>query len=130
MDQQTAEFFERTIRKDGRFPPVAYEFLHRGLERATQVVHGDLDPARPRHVSGRQLCEALRDLALERWGYLAGTVLDRWNIRRTRDFGEMVYFLVELGLMGRQDSDRIEDFDDVYELDEAFGDYEIPLDNF
>lgn len=128
MDTQAAEFFERTIRKDGRYPLGAYDFLHRGLERATLHVHGDADPAQSRHVSGQQLCETLRVLALERWGALAKTVLERWNIRRTRDFGEMVYFLIKLGLMGKQDSDQIEDFDDVYDFDEAFDAYQIPLD--
>lgn len=128
MDQQTADFFEKTIRQDGRFPPAAYEFLHRGLEHATRKFYGEVDPSQPRHVSGQQLCEGLRELAIERWGLLAKTVLNRWNIRKTRDFGEMVYFLIELGLMGRQDSDSIEDFDDVYDLDAAFGAYEIRLD--
>ena len=130
MDSQAAEFFEKTIRKDGRYPLAAYEFLHRGLERATRLVHGDTNPSEPRHVSGQQLCEGLRELAQERWGSLAKTVLNRWNIRKTRDFGEMVYFLIDLGLMGKQDSDCIEDFNDVYDFNSAFAEYEIPLDKF
>jgi uncharacterized repeat protein (TIGR04138 family) len=129
MDIDQAERFERAIRQDGRYPPAAYEFLHRALERTTRMVYEDEEPGVPRHVSGQQLCEGLRRLALECWGPLAQAVLARWNIRRTRDFGEMVFLLIGLGLMGKQDSDQIEDFDDVYQFDKAFGSYEIPLDD-
>lgn len=127
MDSNATEHFEQAIRKDGRYPPEAYELLRHGLEHTAQVVHG-IEPAEgPRHVSGQQLCHGLRDLALEMWGSLAQTVLRTWNIRSTRDFGEMVFLLIHLGLMGKQDSDCIEDFDNVYDFDEAFGSYEISL---
>lgn len=128
MDTDKAETFERAIRQDGRYPPAAYEFLHRGLERTTRMLRGTQEPGPPRHVSGQQLCEGLRLLALESWGPLAQTVLATWNIHATRDFGEIVFLLIRLGLMGKQDSDRIQDFDDVYSFEEAFGSYQIPLD--
>ena len=130
MDANTAKRFEQAIRDDGRYPPAAYEFLHRGLELATRSVFGSELPEGPRHISGQQLCLGLRTLALESWGGLAREVLSSWNIRGTRDFGEMVFLLVGLELMGKQDSDQIEDFDDVYEFGEAFGAYEIQLDGF
>jgi len=129
MDIDQAERFERVIRQDGRYPPAAYEFLHRALERTARMVYEEEEPGVPRHVSGQQLCEGLRLLAFESWGSLAQAVLASWNVRTTRDFGEMVFLLIRLELMGNQDSDRIEDFDDVYNFDEAFGAYEIPLDN-
>jgi uncharacterized repeat protein (TIGR04138 family) len=129
METDPAERFEQAIREDGRYPPAAYEFLHRGLERATRMVYDEQAPGVPQHVSGQQLCEGLRALALESWGPLGQAVLARWNIRTTRDFGEMVFLLIRLGLMGKQESDRIEDFDNVYDFRKAFGTYEIPLDN-
>lgn len=128
MEPDASERIERAIREDGRYPPEAYEFLHRGLEYATRMVHGDEPAEGPRHVSGQQLCEGLRGLALEQWGPLARDVLARWNIRATRDFGEMVYFLINLGMMGRQDSDRLEDFHEVYDFDQAFNSYQISFD--
>ena len=129
MDIEAAERFERVIREDGRYPPEAYEFLHQGLERATRARHGAELGSPHHHVTGQELCEALREVALDRWGLMAPAVLRKWNIRNTRDFGEMVFLLVGIGLMGAQESDRIEDFDDVFDLRTAFGDYEIPLDN-
>ena len=128
MDTEAAERFERVIREDGRYPPEAYEFLHEGLELATRQHHG-AELGNPRHhVTGQELCRALREVALNRWGLMAPAVLRTWNIRNTRDFGEMVFLLVGIGLMGAQESDQIEDFDDVFDLRTAFGDYQIPLD--
>ena len=60
-------------------------------------------------------------MALIRWGLLARSVLERWNIKRTRDFGEIVFLLVNNGWMQKEPQDRIEDFDNVYDFSEAFG---------
>ncbi len=125
MDAELVEQFERRVRQDGRYPPEAFEFLQRGLELAARIKHGERQGNAPRHVSGQELCLALRILALQQWGLLARDVLARWNIHRTRDFGEMVYLMIDLGLMGRQDSDDITDFDDVYSFREAFSQYRI-----
>jgi uncharacterized repeat protein (TIGR04138 family) len=73
-----------------------------------------------RHVSGRQLCWALRDYALYRWGMLARNVLESWGITSTSDFGRIVFALIQLELMQGQPQDKIEDFDDVYSFDDAF----------
>lgn len=73
-----------------------------------------------RHVSGAALCRALRDLAVDKWGLMASTVLRRWGIRSTRDFGEMVFTLVEADLLQKRHEDRIEDFDDVYDFEATF----------
>jgi uncharacterized repeat protein (TIGR04138 family) len=116
-----AQSMERLILQDGRYPLDAFAFLHDGLALAVERVHGD-KPAEPgqRHVSGPQLCNALRDLAIERWGMLARTVLARWRIRRTIDFGSMVYLLVDNGFMQKTPDDSLEDFRGVYDFDEAF----------
>ncbi|RMF71674.1 MAG: hypothetical protein D6744_17620 [Planctomycetota bacterium] len=119
--------FEERVWEDGRYPLQAYEFLHEGLKYTTRRCWGDVSSTEPRHVTGQQLAEGLRDYAIERWGALAPVVLRHWNIRSTLDFGKMVFFLVEMQLMGKQDSDRLEDFADVYDFDDAFADYVIPV---
>jgi uncharacterized repeat protein (TIGR04138 family) len=128
MDTNILERIERAIREDGRYAPEAFNFLQEGLDLAARLKYGP-QPGKPRrHVTGQELCEALRSLALKNWGPLAGEVLRRWNIRRTRDFGEMVYLMINVGVMGRQESDDIGDFDDVYDFGSAFSTYQIPLD--
>lgn len=91
--------------------------LHFTIERLSE----------PRHISGRELAEGCRDLAIERWGLMARTVLEYWGIRSTRDLGAIVFALVECGVLVKQDSDDLDDFESVYDFATAFGrDYPWP----
>jgi uncharacterized repeat protein (TIGR04138 family) len=73
-----------------------------------------------RHVSGRELCEAARQYALQQYGYMAPTVLGTWGVHRTSDFGEIVFNMIEIGQMRKTRHDKREDFHDVYDFGEAF----------
>ena len=122
MSARHAKSMEQLILEDGRYPPEAYGFLHEGLGMAVHQVHGgQTGLPEQRHVTGRQLCLVLRDLALERWGQLAPAVLGKWNIRNTLDFGNMVYLLADAGYMKVSETDSIDDFRDVYGFQEVFG---------
>lgn len=112
----------------GGYAPQAYKFLHDGLAHTVKLIHGEAavrempsEDDDSRHVSGQQLCMGLREYAIDRYGLLARTVLGRWGIHRTADFGAIVFALVNSGLMRKTDEDSIEDFRDVYDFDEAFG---------
>lgn len=110
--------------KAGPFPDQAYQFVREGLAHTVKVVHGDKADAEDesRHVSGQQLCLGLRDFALKQYGLLARTVLERWGVRRTEDFGRIVFAMVEAGWMRKTDEDSLEDFQDVFDFEEAFAD--------
>lgn len=73
-----------------------------------------------RHISGQELCWALRECAMKRWGMLASTVLRSWNITRTDDFGNMVFALIESGRLQREPNDRLADFRNVFDFKETF----------
>jgi uncharacterized repeat protein (TIGR04138 family) len=73
-----------------------------------------------RHITGRELAEACRDLALDRYGVMARLVLDHWGVRSTADIGDVVFTLVDLGLLISQPNDSRLDFADVFEFDRAF----------
>lgn len=75
----------------------------------------------PRHITGRELAEGVRDLAIERFGPMARTVLDHWGIHATADVGHIVFALVEAGILIKQDEDSLRDFEHVFDFDEAFG---------
>ena len=112
---------EDIIDDQGLYPRDAFDFVRRGLAYTVENVHAELtDPNASRHVSGQQLCEGLREFALLQWGLLARTVLRRWNVTRTEDFGVIVFTLVESGEMSRTPDDTIEDFRNVYEFSKAF----------
>jgi uncharacterized repeat protein (TIGR04138 family) len=104
----------RIRERSGRYDERAYLFVLAALEH----LQGRL-PER-RHVSGEELAHACRDFALEQYGLLARHVLEFWGIRATGDFGTIVFTLIEVGLLKKQDEDRPEDFDDVFVFRQAF----------
>ena len=73
-----------------------------------------------RHVTGQELCEAMRLFAHEQYGYLAKNVLNHWGIASTGDFGEIVFNLIEIEQMRKTPQDRREDFENVFDFDEGF----------
>ena len=119
MSEQLAIDWKQIREKAGPYPPEAFQFVRDGLSHTVRVSHGQADDEN-RHVSGQQLCFGLKDYALKRYGMLARTVLERWGIRKTDDFGKIVFAMVDAGLMRKTDEDTFEDFSGVYSFDEAF----------
>lgn len=78
------------------------------------------EPPVDRHLSGQELCEAIRQFAIEEYGFMAKVVLNSWGVRTTSDFGEIVYNLIRIGLMRKSKQDRREDFDGCYDFEDAF----------
>ncbi len=111
---------EKVIADDGRYRMEAFGFLHEGLARAVQTVYGQEESQAGGHVSGQQLCLSLRDLACERYGLMAPAVLRRWGVHESVDFGNMVYLLIQHGLMRKTEEDSVEDFREVFHLDRDF----------
>ncbi|MCX5752830.1 MAG: hypothetical protein NTW97_04180 [Candidatus Krumholzibacteria bacterium] len=104
-----------TIRsRDGRYHADAYLFV---IDTVEAVL---LEIARMRHISGSELCGGLRALATTRFGPMAKEVLNFWGVRSTEDFGNIVFNLVDAGLLLKTEHDRIEDFIDVYDFGEVF----------
>ena len=118
-----------------RYPLDAFVFVQRGLDFTVRREHGELTedyaPAAPdqpsRHISGRVLCEGLRDYAIQQYGLLAGTVLRRWRITRCEDFGHIVFAMVESGMMHKTEDDSIADFENVFSFRDAFGNAALAL---
>lgn len=112
------------------FPEEAFEFVREGLKHTVQTMHGraehaETPPEERRHVSGQQLCLGLRDLAVKRYGLLARTVLGRWGVRRTDDFGMMVYAMIDRGELRASTGDNLSDFKGVFDFTESFDGAEL-----
>jgi uncharacterized repeat protein (TIGR04138 family) len=75
------------------------------------------------HVTGRELCESVRKLALRQFGLLASAVLGEWGVRSTSDIGEIVYNLIAAGDLEKTPADAREDFDNVFEFETALKPY-------
>ncbi len=97
-----------------RYSDTAYLFVLTAL----QYVIDKLEE--PRHIDGQELARGCRDLAIERFGPMARTVLEHWGIHSTCDVGEIVYGLIECRVLTKQESDSRSDFLDVFDFEEAF----------
>jgi uncharacterized repeat protein (TIGR04138 family) len=102
------------------YPVDAFVFVQQGLAWTVKARHGQRPAGECRHVTGRELAEGLREVATHKWGRLARTVLERWHITATLDFGRIVFALIEAGLLAKSDEDALDDFRDVYDFGEAF----------
>lgn len=119
----------KLLKEDSRYKYEAYQFIrealqfaHENLPELTKTGVSADSPSKPRqkHITGQQLCEACRQYAIDQYGYLGRMVLASWGIKATSDFGEIVYNLIRIEQMRKSDSDRREDFDNVYSFDGAF----------
>ena len=122
------------LKKDKRYQFDAYIFVFEALNYAQEVLEMGMptqsddsiddstseDDEQEHHVTGQQLCEAIREYALNQYGYLAKNVLGSWGIHKTDDFGEIVFNLIDIGQMRKTPSDRREDFQGVYCFETAF----------
>ena len=124
------------IKKDPRYLLQAYQFVFEALDYTTNMLgknqHKTTD--HDRHVTGRQLLEGVRQYASKQFGFMALTVFEEWGINQDADFGNIVFNLVENGLMGKTETDSRDDFKNIYDLKKVFdeefkfdGSYDIRL---
>jgi uncharacterized repeat protein (TIGR04138 family) len=125
------------VRRDPRYAYEAYEFVFDALKHTQKMLGRQPPPDKEgepvaelhHHVSGPELLTGIRDFALREFGLMARTVFRMWGVDNTGDFGEIVFNLVESGLMSKTEEDRRADFQDVYDLDQALvQDFRIQLD--
>jgi uncharacterized repeat protein (TIGR04138 family) len=114
MSSNLEDRLKCVVERDGRYHINAYRFVYEALDYTVK----QLD--RKRHISGRELLEGIKNLALEQFGALAVMVFDVWGVRKTADFGNIVFNLVEAEMMSRSEEDSREDFNEVYRFSEVF----------
>lgn len=113
------EVLDAILAKDQRFHRDAYLFVREGLD-FTQKQISKSNKNEVRHISGQELLKGLREYGVNQYGPMAITVLHEWGVRRCEDFGEIVFNMVEHGLLSKTDKDDREDFKGGYVFDEAF----------
>ena len=107
------------LEKEKRFQPGAYFLVREALDftvdRLSRETNGE-----KRHVSGKELLQGFRDYVLQEYGPMSATLLRDWKIQKCRHVGEIVFLFIENGIFGKQDSDTLDDFDEIYSFEEAF----------
>jgi uncharacterized repeat protein (TIGR04138 family) len=105
---------DRIRLREPRFHEHAYLFVLAALEYCQTKL------TERRHITGRELSDACRALALDRYGVMARVVLQHWGVSCTADLGDIVFTLVDTGLLLSQPNDTRDDFVDVFDFEDAF----------
>lgn len=113
------EAVEKLYAQDPRFSRDAYHFTREALDFTQKVVSRE-NKGTIRHVSGQELLEGIRQYALQQYGPMTVTVLEEWGINNCRDFGEIVFNMVESRLLAKTEKDTRDDFQTGYEFKDAF----------
>ncbi len=114
MSHAIADTTDTDIRNNNEDLDRVFVFLLEALYEAVKRV------GEGRHVGAPQLTSVVREIALEKYGVMARTVLGRWGINSTHDVGRLIFEMIDQGILMQSESDRLEDFADLFDFDEAF----------
>ena len=123
------EAVEQILAKDSRYTRDAYLFVREALDY-TQKLVGKETRGQIRHVSGQELLDGIRRFALNQFGPMVVTVFEEWGVHNCRDFGEIVFNMVESSLLAKTEKDTRDDFQNGYNFTDAFRKPFWPQDKF
>jgi len=105
QDGHALDKLDLVLARDPRYRAEAYAFvveaLRFTLERAS----------RTGHVSAAELMAGIRDFGIREFGPLTKTVFNHWGIHHASQFGDLVYNMIAVQLLGKRPEDQREDFD-------------------
>tara|TARA_B110000305_G_C19023703_1_gene440549 strand:- start:219 stop:632 length:414 start_codon:yes stop_codon:yes gene_type:complete len=107
-------------KKDVRYEKGAYFFMRQALDHTLIDLKKSQLAKKSNHVSGGELIGGIRDFALSQYGPMTYTLLTHWGLRKTDDFGNIVFNLVDYGVLGKTENDSPKDFKGGYTFEEAF----------
>lgn len=114
MQQELDNIIMSICEKDSRYNEDAYEFVLESLAYTQKKFK------RPKHVSGKELLDGIKELMMEQYGPMTIPVLKHWGIKSTEDFGHIVFNLLESKVLSKTEEDNLEDFKNVYDFDVVF----------
>ena len=115
-DEDYEATLDRVLERDTRYAREAYFFVQAALDFFQRTHHRGREKE---HLTGPQLLKGVREMAIREYGPMARSVLNFWGLKRGEDVGEVVYNLIEVGLMAKTDEDRKEDFGGVMAFDQS-----------
>lgn len=106
--------FDRILKKDSRYRIPAYIFVLEALDYTRKKFNAE------KHVTGKQLLEGIKELAIKRFGPMAKMVFEYWGVTKTIDFGNIVFNMLDANILSKTEEDKLQDFDEVYDFEEVF----------
>jgi uncharacterized repeat protein (TIGR04138 family) len=116
-DTQVVHVIESLARDRGQYSPQAYFFVLEALNFTLERLHKS---GHEGHITGRQLLAGIRDFGLKSFGFLGRAVFESWGLRSTAGFGDIVFDLVSVQLVRKQESDSKADFEGGFDFANAF----------
>jgi len=113
------EAVEQILGTDARFQRDAYTFVREALDFTQKLISKENKGA-VRHVTGQELLDGIRQYSLIQFGPMTMTVLEEWGINHSKDFGDIVFNMVEIGLLAKTEKDTRDDFQTGYDFTEVF----------
>ena len=114
------ELVDTLLAVDRRYTREAYYFTREALDFTQKLVAREHKGVLRNHVTGQELLEGIRQFALAQFGPMAVTVFAEWGVHNSRDFGEIVFNMVEIELLAKTENDNRDDFNQGYDFTEAF----------
>jgi len=108
------------LTRDARYPKEAYTLVRDALDHAQKSLASRDKRRAVGHLNGPEILDGFRDLSLRQFGPMARLVLDTWGLRSTLDVGHIIFNLIEAEVFSKSDEDRLSDFEDVFDFDQAF----------
>lgn len=116
---------------DSRYSSGAYYFLREALDYTIKdSVNSDTDSKISKHITGQELLEGIKHYALERYGPMAFDLFKSWGVINCKDFGNIVFNLVDCQVLGKNERDSPKDFEKGYNFKNAFQDPFLPENDF
>src|SRR5579859_4945944 len=112
--------FSSVVPTDPRFPAQAFALVSLALMSAQKLKFPLFLPGSAMDVSPKELLDALRRLVVQKYGKKSKTVLAQWSIKRTEDFGAIVFKMVEAGHLRMSSFDSNAGFENGFDFDVAF----------
>jgi uncharacterized repeat protein (TIGR04138 family) len=73
-----------------------------------------------RNVSCKEVLEIIRQAALEKFRKESKAVLWSWKIFRTEDFGEIIFEMIDAGILAKGPRDSRDGFRNGFSFEEVF----------
>ncbi len=113
------EALEKILARDPRFSRDAYHFVRESLDYTQKLISKE-NRGSVRHITGQELLDGIRQFALAQFGPMTVTVLEEWGVKNCRDFGDIVFNMVESSLLAKTEKDTRDDFNTGYDFTDAF----------
>lgn len=109
---------DRILLRDTRYAREGYVFTQEALAYTQDKIQKT--GSQTRHVTGQELLGGIREYALGQFASMTVMVLGEWGITHCEDFGEIVFNMVEEGILSKTEEDSRKDFTGGFDFYDAF----------